>query len=106
MPPPGHSPSRPWRRVGSRQFADLVHELSIAVPSVRVADDTAGISGVTRHLVRHGDSDTASQRWQAVLEQAIDDEVDDTVCAEALNLTNSAKLRTAVADWIGEPGGS
>jgi hypothetical protein len=98
--PPEQQSDRPWRRVGSTQFADLVYALSVALPSVSQADDTADLSGVTRHLVRKG-HDSPAQRWQAVLEQAIDDEADDAVCAEALKLTNSAQLRAAVADWIG-----
>jgi len=40
-----------------------------------------------------------------VLQQAIDDGVDDRVCEEALKLTKSEQLATAVADWRGEPGG-
>ena len=97
---------RSWRTVGSGQFADLVWALSHALPSVSQADDTASRAGVTRHLIRKGDRDTAYQRWQAVLEQAIDDKADDVVCSEALRLTNSAELRGAIADWIGAPGGS
>jgi hypothetical protein len=104
--PPEQPGDRPWRKVGSAQFADLVYALSVALPSVGEADDTATRSGVTRHLIRKGGRDTALQRWQAVLEQAIDDEADDVVCAEALKLTNSAELRVAVADWIGVSGGS
>lgn len=104
--PPEQPGDRPWRRVGSAQFADLVYALSVALPSVGQADDTASRSGVTRHLIRKGGRDTALQRWQAVLEQAIDDEADDVVCSEALKLTSSADLRTAVADWIGLSGGS
>jgi hypothetical protein len=104
--PPKQPGDRPWRRVGSKQFADLVYALSVALPSVSQADDTASLSGVTRHLIRKGGHDTALQRWQAVLEQAIDDEADDVVCSEALKLTNSAELRAAVADWIGVSGGS
>jgi hypothetical protein len=104
--PPERPVGRPWRSVGSAQFADLVYALGIALPSVSQADDTASRSGVTRHLIRKGDRDTALQRWQAVVEQAIDDEADDVVCSEALKLTNSAELRAAVADWIGVPGGS
>jgi hypothetical protein len=103
--PPERPGDRPWRRVGSAQFADLVYALSVAVPSVSQADDTASRSGVTRHLIKKGDHDTAFQRWQAVLEQAIDDEADDVVCAEALKLNNSAELRAVVADWIGVAGG-
>lgn len=97
---------RSWRRVGSEQFANLVWALSHALPSVSQADDTASRSGVTRHLIRMGDRDTPSQRWQAVLEQAIDDEADGVVCSEALKLTNSAELRAAIAAWIGGPDGS
>jgi hypothetical protein len=104
--PPEQPGDRSWRRVGSAQFADLVYALSVALPSVSQADDTASRSGVTRHLIRKGGRDTAFQRWQAVLEQAIDDEADDVVCAEALKLTNSAKLRAAVGDWIGVSGAS
>lgn len=104
--PPEQPGDRPWRRVGSAQFADLVYALSVALPSVGQADDTASRSGVTRHLIRKGGRDTALQRWQAVLEQAIDDEADDVVCSEALKLTNSANLRAAVADWIGLSSGS
>lgn len=104
--PPEQPGDRPWRKVGSAQFADLVYALSVALPSASQADDTASRSGVTRHLVRKGGRDTALQRWQAVLEQAVDDEADDVVCAEALKLTNSANLRAAVADWIGLSGGS
>jgi nucleoside phosphorylase len=92
--------SRPWRRVGSSQFAALVYALGVALPSVSQADDTAGRSGVSRHLIRQGRGNPI-QRWQAVLEQAIDDGVDDALCSEALKQTNSAQLRTAVADWIG-----
>jgi hypothetical protein len=51
-----------------------------------------------------GGQDNPVQRWQAVLGQAIDDEADDAVCSEALKLTNSAELRTAVANWIGASG--
>lgn len=91
--------SRPWRRVGSSQFAALVYALGVALPSVSQADDTAALSGVSRHLIRKG-RDKPIQRWQAVLEQAIDDGVDDILCSEALKLTNSAQLRAAVADWI------
>lgn len=98
--PPEQPSDRPWRRIGSAQFAELVYALSVAVPSVNQADDTAGLSGVTRHLIKKG-RDTPFQRWQAVLEQAIDDGVVDIVCSEALKLTNSAQLRAAIADWIG-----
>jgi len=99
--PPEQPGSRPWRRVGSTQFADLVHALGAILPSVSEANATAARAGVTRHLIRGG-QDNPLLRWQAVLEQAIDDGVDDTVCAEALKLTNSARLRAAVANWIGE----
>jgi len=101
----GQEPARPWRKVGSDQFANLVNKLSSALPSVKQAEDTAIISGVTAHLIRIGNNDTAQQRWQAVLQQAIDDGVDDRVCEEALKLTKSEQLATAVADWRGEPGG-
>jgi hypothetical protein len=96
-PAPG---DRPWRRVGSPQFASLVHALGSALPSVATADDVAALAGTTRHLIRHG-RDNATQRWQAVLEQAIDDEVDDDICAEALTRTRSTQLRAAVANWTG-----
>jgi len=92
--------SRPWRRVGSAQFATLVYALGTALPSVSQADDTAALSGVSRHLIRKG-RDKPIQRWQAVLEQAIDDGVDDILCSETLKLTKSAELRAAAADWIG-----
>lgn len=93
---------RPWRKVGSKQFAALVHALGVALPSVNTADDTADLSGVRGHLIRKG-RDTPKERWQAVLERAIDDEVDDVLCAEALKYTNSPLLREAVSDWIGAP---
>lgn len=93
---------RPWRRVGSVQFAELVQALGKALPSVSQADDTAALAGVSQHLIRTG-RDYAVQRWHAVLERAIDDEVDDAVCSEALKLTNSPDLRSAVADWLGIP---
>jgi hypothetical protein len=93
---------RPWRKVGSKQFAALVQALGIALPSVNTADDTADLAGVRGHLIRKG-RDTPKERWQAVLERAIDDEVDDVLCAEALKYTNSPLLRAAVSDWIGAP---
>lgn len=99
---PGSEPcnSRPWRRVGSPQFASLVQALGTALPSADIADDTADLSGVTRHLIRKG-RDTAKQRWLAVLEQAIDDQVDDVLCAEALKQTNSEQLQSTISDWMG-----
>lgn len=100
---PGQPGGRPWRRVGSRQFAKLVWALGKALPSVSQANATAVRAGVTLHLITGGE-DNAVERWQAVLVQAIDDEADDAVCADTLNLTNSAQLRAAVADWIGAPG--
>lgn len=99
--PPGQPGSRPWRRVGSTQFADLVYALGVSLPSVSEANAAAARAGVTRHLIRGGQGNPLL-RWQAVLEQAIDDGVDDTLCAEALKLTKSAQLRAAVANWIGE----
>jgi hypothetical protein len=100
---PACSRDRPWRRVGSVQFAALVQALSVALPSVDTADDAADLSGVSRHLIRKG-RDTPKQRWLAVLEQALDDQVDDILCIEVLKLTNSETLRTAVSNWFREPG--
>jgi len=94
---------RSWRRVGSAQFAALVESLGAALPSINIADDTADLAGVTRHLIRKG-RDSPKQRWQSVLEQALDDRADDVVCSEALKLTRSEQLRAAVADWIGGSG--
>lgn len=91
---------RPWRKVGSPQFAELVYALAESVPSVDEASSTAAMAGVSRHLIRSG-RDNSIQRWQAVLEQAIDDGADDSLCSAALKLTNSARLRSAVAEWIG-----
>ena len=91
---------RPWRRVGSDQFAELVYALAESVPSVEQASGTAALAGVSRQLIRSG-QDNPIQRWQAVLEQAIDDGADDSLCSAALNLTNSPRLRSAVAAWIG-----
>lgn len=90
---------RPWRRVGSPQFAELVYALAESVPSVGEASSTAARAGVSRQLIRSG-RDNPIQRWQTVLEQAIDDGADDSLCSAALNLTNSARLRAAVAKWI------
>lgn len=90
---------RPWRRVGSPQFAELVYALAESVPSVGGASSTAARAGVSRQLIRSG-RDNPIQRWQAVLEQAIDDGADDSLCSAALNLTNSARLRSAVAEWV------
>jgi hypothetical protein len=101
---PEWSSERPWRRVGSTQFAALIQALSAALPAVDTADDTADLSGVRRYLIRKG-RDTPKQRWLAVLEQAINDSVDDFVCSEALKLTDSKQLRAAVADWLGISGG-
>jgi hypothetical protein len=57
------------------------------------------------HRVRIGNNDTAQQRWQAVLKQAIDDRVDDRLCDEALQLRkNFPELNRAVADWLGTSG--
>jgi hypothetical protein len=92
--------ARPWRRVGSAQFASLVQALAVALPSVDDADDVAGLAGVRRYLIRRG-RDTPKQRWQAVLEQAINDAADDFVCGEALKLNDPQELRAAVADWLG-----
>jgi hypothetical protein len=94
------SGGRPWRRVGSAQFAELVYALAASVPSVDEAISAATLAGVSRQLIRSG-RDNPIQRWQAVLEQAIDDGADDSLCSAALNLTNSARLRSAVAEWIG-----
>jgi hypothetical protein len=71
--------------------------------TVSQANSTAALAGVTMHLITGGQNNPV-QRWQAVLAQAIGDEVDDTVCSEALKLTNSAEVRTAVANWIGGSG--
>lgn len=57
------------------------------------------------HRVRVGNNDTAQQRWQAVLKQAIDDRVDDRLCDEALKLRkNFPELNRAVTDWLGTSG--
>jgi hypothetical protein len=94
------SGGRSWRRVGSAQFAELVYALAESVPSVGEANSTAARAGVSRQLIRSG-RDNPIQRWQSVLEQAIDDGADDSLCSAALNLTNSPRLRSAVAEWIG-----
>lgn len=95
---------RPWRRVGSEQFAALVQALAVALPSVDTADDVAGLAGVRRHMIRRG-RDTPKQRWQAVLEQGINDNADDLVCGEALELNDPQELRVAVAEWLGVSSG-
>jgi hypothetical protein len=105
--PEGQPPARPWRETGSPQFANLVNALCEALPWGQQALDTAELSGVKLHRIRIGNNDTAQQRWQAVLKQAIDDRVDDRLCEEALNLKeNSAELSRAVADWYGTRGAS
>jgi hypothetical protein len=94
---------RPWRKVGSPQFAELVYALSDALTTVDQADDTAVLAGVRRHLIRGG-RDNALQRWLTVLELAIDDGVDDRLVKEALKQSNAMRLREAAAAWFGSVG--
>ena len=105
VPQPAGQAPRPWRKTGSLQFANLVNALCQALPLVQQAMDTAELSGVEMHRVRIGNNDTAQQRWQAVLKQAIDDRVDDRLCDEALKLRKDfPELNRAVADWLGTSG--
>jgi hypothetical protein len=89
------------RRPGTAEFRELLAALAVAI------DDPPDIYALAErtmkrpHLIhRGGGPSDALVHWQRVVQRAWQEDEDEAVLNEALALSNSPRLRTAVERWL------
>lgn len=95
----GTSEYKSQRRPGSPQFSDLVYALGRFLGNPASVYQVSELAGLNRGDLEDGFVN-APTRWYAALKLAVESELEEALCREAVRASPSRELRTAAAAYL------